>query len=106
MAKFYVQSGDCQQVVQAEEARQAALWAIHQTMENLLPIDELDWIECDGLGIVKYENDFLPLAKTIKVSERGFGRSEAAEYETVDVLTEWNHLLVALARIEQMLQDE
>jgi hypothetical protein len=106
MAKFYVQSGQCQQIVQADSADQAALWAIHLAMETLLPIDELDWIECDGLGIVKYENGFLPLEAETLVSERGFGRDEAGKFETIDLLNEWNQLLVALARIDRMIADQ
>ena len=101
MAKFYIQSGDCQEVVQADNAYIAALWGMHLVMEKLLPIEELDWVECDGLGIVKYENGFLPLESHVLVSERGFGRDEAGRFSTEEVLIEWNQLLVAMARIEQ-----
>ena len=105
MAKFYVKSGEFEHVVQADDARKAALWGMHLMMEQLLPIDELDWIECDGLAIVKYENGFLPLDKEVLVSERGFGRDESGRFATEDIMLEWNQLLVALARIERLFEN-
>jgi hypothetical protein len=35
------------------------------------------------------------------VSERGFDRDDAEEYDTLDVITEWNQLLVALDRFAE-----
>ena len=40
MAKFYVQSGTFRSVVAADSARKAALWAVHQVMQQVLPTDE------------------------------------------------------------------
>jgi hypothetical protein len=103
MAKYYVQSGECQQIVQADSPEQAALWGMHLVMETLLPIEELDWVECDGLGIVKFENGFLPLADETCVSELGFDRDEAGRFSTGELLKQWNQFLVAIARLDRAL---
>ena len=105
MAKYYIQSGDCQEVVQADNPYIGALWGMHLAMEKLLPIEELDWVECDGLATVKYQNGFLPLDSQVIVSERGFGRDEAGRFSTEEVLVEWNQLLVAMARLERKLDE-
>jgi len=45
--------------------------------------------------------DFMRLGEgaTIRVSQRGFDRDDAVVFETLDIVTEWNQLLVALDRI-------
>ena len=40
MAKYYVQSGTMRSVVEAESSRKAALWAVHQAMRQVLPIED------------------------------------------------------------------
>ena len=106
MAKFYVKCGEFENIVTADTVRKAAIWAMHLTMEELLPIDDLDWVECDGLAVVKYESGFMPLESVIKISERGFGRDEAARFSTEEILKEWNQLLVAVAKLERMFENE
>ena len=39
MSKYYVQSGTMRTVVQAETTRKAALWAVHQAMQQVLPME-------------------------------------------------------------------
>ena len=40
MQKYIVQSGTVRTTVQAESSHKAALWAIHQAMRQVLPIDQ------------------------------------------------------------------
>lgn len=103
MAKFYVESGTLQMVTEADDARGAALWAMHRCLEQVLPIcpddpqtpgeksDRLRQRGCDVLG------------PAITVSERGFARDDAAEFNTVDLFVEWNQLMLAVTRMERQL---
>jgi hypothetical protein len=94
MAKFYVQSGNLEVVLQAHDSRCAAIWAVHRTLSPSLPF------LCDEAA------DYLPLAEAcrlgdaIRVSERGFDSPAAAWFDTLDIITEWNQLLVALDRLQ------
>ncbi len=38
MPKYYVQSGNVRTVISAEDAERAALWVIHRTMQQVLPV--------------------------------------------------------------------
>ena len=93
MAKFYVQSGNLEMVLQAKDSRSAAIWATHQTLSRSLPF------LCEEPADYALLADVTRLGETIRVSQRGFGRQDAAEFETLDVVSEWNRLLVALDRL-------
>jgi hypothetical protein len=98
MAKFYVQSGNLELVLQAHDSKCAAIWAVHRTLTPSLPFlceepaDYLELADSDRLG------------ETIRVSERGFDSPGAAWFDTLDVMTEWNELLVALDRLQEKLE--
>ena len=94
MAKFYVQSGSLEVVLQAHDSRCAAIWAVHKTLGQTLPfLCE----EAEGYGELA---DLTRLGDSVKVSERGFDRADADVFETFDIVTEWNQLLVALDRLQ------
>lgn len=104
MAKFYVESGTLQMVTDAEDARGAALWAVHHSLEQVLPVcpddpltpeqkrERIEQRGCDVLGA------------EVVVSERGFGSSEAERFETAELFVEWNQLMIAVARLERQLR--
>jgi len=94
MAKFYVQSGNVNMVLQARDSRCAAIWAAHRTLGDNLPfIDEQPADEMTS-------NVETPrLGETVRVSQRGFDRPDAKVFETLDVVSEWSRLLVALERL-------
>lgn len=105
MAKFYVQSGLCSEIVTANDAYSAALWAMHLVMEDVVPVDQVDWLdECD-VPESGFEDGLLKLGQTVAVSEIGFGRDEAGRYDTADTLAEWNQLIIALTRLEARIQE-
>jgi hypothetical protein len=93
MPKFYVQSGGLEMVLQARDSRCAAIWAAHRALGQTLPFlceNESDYAEIA---------DLTKLGETIRVSQRGFDREDAVTFETLDIVTEWNQLLVAVDRI-------
>src|SRR5688500_10485066 len=94
MAKFYVQSGNLELVLQAHDSRCAAIWAVHKTLGQSLPF------LCEDAGDYTELADLTRLGDCVTVSERGFDRSDAHVFETLDIVTEWNQLLVALDRLQ------
>ncbi len=97
MPKYYVQSGGLKMVLQAKDSRCAAIWATHRALGQSLPF------LCDE------PNDYLALADltrlgvTIEVSQQGFGSQDRMEFDTLEVVSEWNQLLVALDRLQDRL---
>lgn len=106
MAKFYVQSGLVSQLVSANDAYSAALWAMHLLMEDVVPVEEVDWLDENEVPEHGFADGLMKLGDEIRVSEVGFGRDEAGRFETADTLAEWNQLVIAMARLESLLSEE
>jgi hypothetical protein len=104
MAKFYVQSGNLKMVLQARDSRCAAIWAAHRTLGDSLPIvkettvGEISTFESPAEEVTN-SADGSRLGETIRVSQRGFDRRDSTVYETLDIVSEWSRLLVALERL-------
>ena len=94
MAKFYVQSGNLEMVLQAHDSRCAAIWAVHRTLGQSLPF------LCEEAGDYAKLTDLTRLGDCVTVSERGFDRGDADVFDTLDIVTEWNQLLVAIDRLQ------
>lgn len=97
MSKFYVQSGSLRCIYTAADSRSAAIWGVHRTLSQSLPFlceDPQDYLALESLT---------QLGETISVSQRGFDRDDATEFPTMEIVTEWNQLLVALDRLERRL---
>jgi hypothetical protein len=104
MAKYYVESGTLQMVTDADDARGAALWAVHRCMEQVLPIcpddpltpqekrDRVQQRGCDVLG------------ETIRTNEVGFEREDVQCFDATEIFVEWNQLLSAMSRLQRDLQ--
>lgn len=131
MPKFYVQSGSVSLVVAAMDAEAAALWAIHQNSE--LPEtgscragleQSAGDLSCDGDLYCEDTccedtccdetawDDLMPewaqldeFGDSIRVSERGLGRSEAGRFETATAMQKYGQLLVAVERLLGKLED-
>lgn len=103
MPKFYVQSGEVSLVVTAMDAEGAALWAIHQHTQ-LPESPEEACTEAAGLPdwddlLPVWAADLPELGATIRVSERGAGRSDAGRFATDEALAKYGQLLVAVERL-------
>lgn len=84
-------------VVQARDSHCAAIWVAHQTLSRSLPF------LCDEAEDYLQLADVSRLSGTIRVSQRGFDRRDAEVHETLDIVAEWNQLLVALDRLQSRL---
>ena len=98
MSKYYVQSARVKMVLQARDSRCAAIWAAHRTFSETLPF--LCESESDFAALGENKN----LGETIRVSQRGFDRDDATTFDTLDIVTEWNQLLVALDRLAENME--
>jgi len=97
MAKFYVESGSFQLVTHAADERAAAIWAVHRTMSDVLPfLAESGRKGLDGNAVGK-------LGETMSVSEQGFGREDAVKFKTFAIVSDWNHLVTALEKLEERM---
>ncbi len=108
MAKFYVQSGNLKMVLQARDSRCAAIWVAHRTLGDSLPLvkettdGETTTIETPAEEATS-SVDGQRLGETIRVNQRGFDRRDSTVYETLDIVSEWSRLLVALERLTTAL---
>jgi hypothetical protein len=95
MAKYYIESGNLKLIVHAKNGRGAALWAVHRSLAQLLP-----FVAETPRATEMSSDEPVTLGDTISASERGFGRMDADSFDTFDVVTEWNQLMVALEKLE------
>ncbi len=105
MAKFYVSSGTLRVVIQAEDARRAALWAVHRVMQQILPIFDDDEFTAHEKQRLAMHRGFQMLENEICVNQRGFGE-EGCLLDTFDIVAEWSKLMIALTRMEAAIEGE
>lgn len=105
MPKYYVQCGTTQLIVQAEDAQGAALWGVHQIIDDHLDLESIDWTDPEEVENLELIRVMLSLGDAVDVSEIGFGRSEAGQFDTPSIMTEWSQLIVAVSLLQQKFSD-
>jgi hypothetical protein len=103
MAKFYTTCGSFEFLTTAEDARSAALWSIHQFLANRIELSSVEWTDPETIDRQDIMEAMIELGDTVFVSEIGFGYSDAAIIDTADLLTEWNQLVIAICRLEALM---
>ena len=103
MTKYFVESGTLRTIVRADSSRNAALWAVHQAMQQVLPIDDDDRSDPFAKSEKAVSGGVNVLEETLRVSATGFGRTDAQTVITMDVVRQWNDMFAALDRLEKML---
>ena len=81
MAKFYVQSGTLRMVIQADDARKAALWAVHKAMQQILPLYDDDSLTASQKRQSALRCGHDVLGNEISLSELGFESAENAKFD-------------------------
>lgn len=104
MAKYYIQSGTIRTVVSADDQEKAALWTVHKTMQQVVPVYDDVELSAEEKGDVALVQGVMVLGNTLKVSELGFDREDADEWDTFELLAHWHQLMLALARLEDLLR--
>ena len=99
MSKYYVTCGTHQLLITAECAEQAAM----RMMDELMSPHA--WIYDDAELSEQTRRDHLVLEALLHlqpeviVSERGFGRDEAGQYGTPELIDRWHKLMTGLSRL-------
>ena len=104
MAKFYVESGTLQLITDADDARGAALWAVHCAMEQVMPVCQDDPRTPQEKSEHVRQRGCYVLSDSIAISERGFGRKNGQRFDTAELFAEWNQLMIAIAKLQKQLQ--
>lgn len=99
MAKFYVQCGPLQIVLTADAAAQAAMSALdHFLQPHLWIYDDAGLCEQDCRDHLMLEA-LLHLDTTVRISQRGFDRSDAELHSTPEVIDQWHRLMIGMRRL-------
>lgn len=85
MPKFYVQSGPVRLIFQARNARQAAMRAFEWSCRKQNTIEASTPLE----HVLEAERRGWQLHEEILVDERGFDRVDAAVFDTVQIVIDW-----------------
>ena len=104
MAKYYITCGSFEYLTTAEDARSAALWAIHQFLGGRIEMSSVNWSDPEMIDRQDLMEAMICLDDTVFVSEIGFGRDDAGFIDTADLLTEWNQLAIAVQRLESLIE--
>lgn len=115
MSKYYVQSGTLRAVIHSADPQRAAMWAIQRAMDAVLPSDDA-WenegvLERDDEEALRLANatptprdsSFVALGPAILLSEIGFDRSDAMQFDTFQVFGQWHSLVQAIDQIASLL---
>lgn len=104
MAKFYVESGNVRCVVSADDAEKAALWVVHKTLQQVVPVYEDAELTPEQKEGEMLLSGIMVLGNSLRISEMGFDRDDAQSLDTFDTLTHWNQLMVALDRLTAQVE--
>jgi len=85
MAKFYIQSGSVELVLQARSAREAAVRAFQWSCDRQASIRAACPLEHVQLA----ERLGWQLEETVQVSQRGFHQPDATVFDTLDIVAAW-----------------
>ena len=110
MAKFYLQSGQINFVVQAADAEAAALWMLNQIINKHADgpsregtLAEDFQLNMNELMMCKAVFALDQLDNEIMVSQIGFGRNEAGLFDTELIFKQWAELLDAMSKLFDQL---
>ena len=98
MAKYYVESGKLQLVIQADNPYQASLWAVSRALNQIFLDPDRNPV-ADAAQPAGAE--FLLLDQELRVNEFGFGHTPFTGIETGPLVSQCGQLMAALRRIEK-----
>ncbi len=99
MSKYYVQCGPIEVILVADSEEQAAMAALDRTLQTHLWIyDDPGLTDLDRRGHLMLEALF-HLDPVIRISERGFDRTDAMEVGTPDTVDQWHRLMTGINRL-------
>lgn len=99
MAKFYVQCGSIEVVLNADSGEQAALSSLDRSLQQHLWIYDDEGLSEEDCRMHLMLESLMHLAPTIKVSEQGFDRQDAFQVGTPETVEHWHKLMVGMNRL-------
>ena len=96
MNKFYVQSGNHTWIVQAEDAEGAALWLLDQSIGPFESGVDFQPATLNSHILFHILDGLAQLDSEINVSQIGFGRHEAGQFDTGELFNTWRSLSSSL----------
>ena len=99
MAKYYVQCGPIQSILNADSADQAALTVIDRVLQShswIYDDPELGERDCHDHLMLEA---LMHLEPTIQISEQGFDRGDAEQIGTPETINQWHQLMIAIRRL-------
>lgn len=99
MSKFYATCGSQSLIIAAPTAEHAAMRLIDEVMgAHVWIYDDADLSEQDRRDHLILEA-LLHLGTSVMISERGFNRCEAGEFEVPTLLEQWHRLMTGISRL-------
>ncbi len=105
MTKYFVQSGTLRTTVQADSSRKAAMWAVHQAMQQVLPVDDTQEASALSKTEVAAARGISVMDEIVSVSTSGYDAPDRCTLSTMDVVRQWNEMFAGLDRLHRMLED-
>ena len=102
MPKYYITCGSYEFLTAGPDASSAALWTLHQYLDNRIDLDSVDWSDPTSIDRQDLVCAMVELDEQLLVSEQGFGLADAGYFDTAELLTEWNQLILALRKLESL----
>lgn len=103
MAKYYVQSGNVRTVISADDHEKAALWVVHRTLKQVVPVYDDSEMSADEKSDAAVVEGVMVLGNTIRINEVGFDQTENLELDTFELVVHWHQLMIALDRLEELI---
>ena len=85
----------------AADANAAALWLINTVIETFYPQQMETGIDLDPFEILG--DGLMLLGEKVVVEQTGFDQQNPRSFDTIELLMEWNELLLAVSRMENLL---
>ncbi len=106
MAKYYLQSGDVQSIVNAADAEGAALWLLNQVVRRTDPLaDPYEAADASDASLAMAVIAVDSMGSEICVSEIGYGRDEAGRFHTELILYQWHSLVAAVQSLLEQISE-
>lgn len=99
MPKFYVDAGAVRLVLSADGEESAALAAIERCLQGHLWIFDDPDLSAEDCRTHLMLEALLHLPPVVRVSQRGFDRTDAVELGTPELVDRWHRLMVGMGKL-------
>lgn len=101
MNRYDVQSGRIRKIIFAADPQAAALWLMNNFMETVFPDTVQPEFDSDPFEML--EDGLMLLADQVQVSSLSLDDDTVEWFDTLEIFTEWNELVLAVSRMDRVL---